>query len=81
MSRIYDFFSDITNNPMDYVGSSSNSDFEKQVMNQLETYWDYISNYLLSAFGKTLDEIIEIFRQTVRNRNLGAQSVKHSYYP
>ncbi|MDE0088270.1 MAG: hypothetical protein OXU23_21290, partial [Candidatus Poribacteria bacterium] len=33
--------------------------------------------------GKTLDEIIEIFRQTVRNRNMGIQTVtiKHSHYP
>ena len=33
--------------------------------------------------GKTLDEIIEIFRQTVRNRNMGIQTVtiKHAYYP
>lgn len=33
--------------------------------------------------GKTPDEIIEIFRQTVRNRNMGNETVtiKHSYYP
>ena len=33
--------------------------------------------------GKTLDEIIEIFRQTVRNRNMGIQTVtiKHAHYP
>ena len=33
--------------------------------------------------GKTLDEIIEIFRQTVRNRNMGIETVtiKHLYYP
>ena len=33
--------------------------------------------------GKTLDEIIEIFRQTVRNRNMGIETgtIKHSYYP
>ncbi|RKU11683.1 hypothetical protein C6501_12445 [Candidatus Poribacteria bacterium] len=32
--------------------------------------------------GKTFDEIIEIFRQTVRNRNMGMQTVtiKHSHY-
>ncbi|MDE0314501.1 MAG: hypothetical protein OXM61_06340 [Candidatus Poribacteria bacterium] len=32
--------------------------------------------------GKTLDEIIEIFRQTVRNRNMGIETVtiKHSHY-
>ncbi|MDE0314503.1 MAG: hypothetical protein OXM61_06350 [Candidatus Poribacteria bacterium] len=33
--------------------------------------------------GKTLDEIIEIFRQTVRNRNMGIETVtiKHAHYP
>ncbi len=33
--------------------------------------------------GKTLDEIIEIFRQTVRNRNMGIEpvTIKHSHYP
>ncbi len=34
-------------------------------------------------WGKTRDEIIEIFRQTVRNRNMGIETVtiKHFYYP
>ena len=33
--------------------------------------------------GQTLDEIIEIFRQTVRNRNMGIEpvTIKHSHYP
>ena len=33
--------------------------------------------------GQTLDEIIEIFRQTVRNSNMGIEpvTIKHSHYP
>ena len=34
-------------------------------------------------WGQTLDEIIELFRQTVRNRNMGIEpvTIKHSHYP
>ena len=45
MNRIYDFFLDIKNNPMDYVGRSSNSDFEKQVIDRLETFGYYETNF------------------------------------
>ncbi|MYB92960.1 hypothetical protein F4054_23780 [Candidatus Poribacteria bacterium] len=45
MSRIYDFFLDIKNNPMDYVGRSSNSDFEKQVIDRLETFGYHETNF------------------------------------
>lgn len=45
MSRIHDFFLDIKNNLMDYVGHSSNSDFERQVINQLETFGYYETDF------------------------------------
>ena len=45
MNRIYDFFLDRKNNPMDYISWSSNSDFEKQVMNQLETFGYYETDF------------------------------------
>ncbi|MCY4571057.1 MAG: hypothetical protein OXD49_22420 [Candidatus Poribacteria bacterium] len=61
MSRIYDFFLDIKNNPMDYVGRSSNSDFEKQVINQLEMfgYCETDFNELGNSYRTYWRELIE----------------------
>ena len=61
MSRIYDFFLDIKNNPMDYVGLSSNSDFEKQAINQLETFGYYKTDFneLGNSYRTYWRELIE----------------------
>ena len=69
MSRIYDFFLDIKNNPMDYVGWSSNSDFEKQIINQLETFGYYETNFneLGNSYRTYWRELIEIDDGTIEN--------------
>lgn len=61
MSRIHDFFLDIKNNPMDYVGHSSNSDFERQVINQLETfgYYETDFNELRNSYRTYWRELID----------------------
>lgn len=86
MSRIYDFFSDIKNNPMDYVGSSSNSDFEKQVINQLETFgyhetdFDRLGNNYRTYWRKLIEnddviiENITRFKQNYISQPFGTQS-------
>ena len=88
MSRIYDFFSDIKNNPLDYVGGSSNSDFEKQVIEQLETfgYYETDFNELGNSYKTYWRKLIESDDRIIENvtqlkQNYIAQPFGTQRYP
>ena len=69
MSRIYDFFLDIKNSSVDYVGRSRNSDFEKQVIDQLETfgYSETNLNELGNSYRTYWRELIENDDGVIKN--------------
>lgn len=88
MSKIYDFFLHIKNNPIDYVGEPSGSYFEKRVITQLEmlgydeTNFDELGDGYKGYWSELIkndDTVIE--NQTGFNQNYISQPFGSQRYP